>query len=92
LSVTIHFPTPLRKFTAGAECVESAAHNLREVFEDLDVRFPGFGKALTKADGAPQQFLNIYVNEEDIRFLGGLQYTFRDGDEVLFIPAIAGGC
>ena len=57
----------------------------------LDKKFPGIKKVLCAEDGTPQRFLNIYVNDEDIRFLGGLQYSFHDGDEVLLIPAIAGG-
>ncbi len=92
MSVTIRIPTPLHKFTAGVASVQTAAHNLVELFEHLDERFPGIKRALTKADGTPQQFVSVFVNDEDIRFLGGLRYTFRDGDEVVLIPAIAGGC
>jgi molybdopterin converting factor small subunit len=84
-------PTPFRKFTQGAETVEAAAHNLLELFDRLEQKFPGIKQALCNSDGTPQRFLNIYVNDEDIRFLGGLQYTFQDGDEVLLLPAIAGG-
>ena len=91
MSITIRLPTPLRKFTDVAETVETAARDLRALFGDLDLKFPGFRKALCRPDGTPQQFLNVYVNDEDIRFLGGMQYSFRDGDEVVFIPAIAGG-
>ena len=91
MSVTIRIPTPLHKFTAGVASVQSAAHDLVELFENLDERFPGIKRALTKADGTPQQFVSVFVNDEDIRFLGGLRYTFQDGDEVVLIPAIAGG-
>ncbi len=92
MSVTIRIPTPLHKFTAGVASVETAARDLLDLFEHLDQRFPGIKKALTRADGTPQQFVSVFVNDEDIRFLGGLRYTFQDGDEVVLIPAIAGGC
>lgn len=91
MSVTVRIPPPLRKFTRGAETFESAAHNLAELFEGLESKFPGIRAALCAADGSPHRFLNVYVNDEDIRFLGGGQYAFRDGDEILLIPAIAGG-
>ncbi len=91
VTITVRIPTPLRKYTAGAEMVESTARNLKDLFEGLEGRFPGIKQALCTADGAPQRFLNIYVNDEDIRILGGLEYVFRDGDEILLIPAIAGG-
>ncbi len=91
MSITVRIPPPLRKFTSGAETFESAAQNLPELFEKLDTKFPGIRAALCAADGTPHRFLNVYVNEEDIRFLGGVQYAFHDGDEILLIPAIAGG-
>jgi molybdopterin synthase sulfur carrier subunit len=91
LSITIRIPPPLRKFTSGTESVEAVAHNLIELFDGLETKFPGIRAALCAADGTPHRFLNVYVNEEDIRFLGGAQYAFRDGDEILLIPAIAGG-
>jgi len=91
LQITVHIPPPLRKYTEGAESVETAAQNLGELFDGLDQMFPGIKKVLCAEDGTPQRFLNIYVNDEDIRFLGGLQYSFNDGDEILLIPAIAGG-
>ncbi len=91
LTITVRIPPPLRRFTGGAETVKSSAGNLAELFEGLEQEYPGFKKAVCTDDGTPQRFVNIYVNDEDIRFLGGMQYTFRDGDEVLLIPAIAGG-
>ena len=91
MSITVRIPPPLRKFTSGAEAFESVAKNLLELFEALDAKFPGIRSALCAADGTPHRFLNIYVNDEDIRFLGGVKYAFNDGDEILLIPAIAGG-
>jgi molybdopterin converting factor small subunit len=81
----------LRKFTGGEEAVESAAKNLAELFDGLELKFPGIKQTLCTPEGKPHRFVNIYVNEEDIRFLGGNEYTFRDGDEILLVPAIAGG-
>ncbi len=91
LAITIRIPPPLRKFTGGAEVAESDATNLTGLFESLERQFPGIKKALCAEDGTPHRFVNIYVNDEDIRFLGGAGYAFEDGDEVLLIPAIAGG-
>lgn len=91
MAIVVRVPPPLRRFTGGAESVESAAANLAELFEGLEQKFPGIRQALATPDGKPQRFLNIYVNNEDIRFLGGPEYAFQDGDEVLLIPAIAGG-
>jgi sulfur-carrier protein len=91
VAVTVRIPPPLRKFTSGAETFESAAENLAELFAGLELKFPGIRAALCAADGSPHRFLNVYVNDEDIRFLGGAQCAFKDGDEILLIPAIAGG-
>lgn len=91
MSIIIRIPPPLQKFTNGAESVETAAGNLAELFNGLDEKYPGIKQALCALDGTPQRYVNIYVNDEDIRFLGGAKYAFRDGDEILLIPAIAGG-
>jgi molybdopterin synthase sulfur carrier subunit len=91
LSITIRIPPPLRKFTGGAESCETAARNLPELFDGLELKFPGLKQALCTPEGVPHRFVNVYVNEEDIRFLGGSEYAFKDGDEILLIPAIAGG-
>jgi len=81
----------LRKFTGGEDAVESAAKNLTELFDGLEMKFPGIKQTLCTPEGKPHRFVNIYVNEEDIRFLGGNEYTFHEGDEILLVPAIAGG-
>ena len=91
MSITIRIPPPLRKFTGGVESVESAAQNLAELFDGLELKFPGIKQNLCSPEGKPHRFVNVYVNEEDIRFLGGNDYAFHDGDEILLIPAIAGG-
>ena len=91
MSVRILVPPPLRRFTGGVEAVETPTGTLAELFDRLEQKFPGIKQALCAADGTPHRFVNIYVNDEDIRFLGGAKYNFQDGDEVLLIPAIAGG-
>jgi sulfur-carrier protein len=91
LHTRIKIPPPLRKFTGGLETAEVSAGNLKELFEALERQFAGIQQALANPDGTPKRFINIYVNDEDIRFLGGAGYTFREGDEILLIPAIAGG-
>lgn len=91
MPITVCVPTPLQKFTAGRETLQLSARDLRELFDCLEQQFPGSKRALSRDDGNPHPFLNIYVNDEDIRFLGGLRYTFQDGDQVLLVPGIAGG-
>ena len=91
MAITVRIPPPLRKYTAGDDSFAAAAQNLRDLFDKLDHKYPGIRKVLCTEDGNPQRFLNIYVNDEDIRFLGGIECSFKDGDEVLLIPAIAGG-
>jgi molybdopterin synthase sulfur carrier subunit len=80
----------LRKFTSGVETFELIARDMQKLFEGLDQRFPGLKQALSRENGKPLQFVNIYVNEEDVRFLGGAQYNFQEGDEILPLPPIAG--
>lgn len=91
MGVTVQIPTALRRLTAGTPTVECAAANLEELFSVLDSQFPDLKPHLRDEAGQTRRFLNVYVNEEDIRFLGGNEYAFRDGDEVLLVPSIAGG-
>ena len=91
MSITVEIPTPLRRLTAGAPRVVCSVANLNELFSELDSQFPGLKPHLHDEAGETRRLLNIYVNEEDIRFIGGASYSFRDGDEVLLVPSIAGG-
>ena len=91
MSVTVQIPTALRRLTAGTARVECSAANLGELFSQLDSQFPELKPHLRDESGETRRFLNVYVNEEDIRFLGGASYSFQDGDEVLLVPSIAGG-
>ena len=91
MAITIQIPTPLRRLTGGASNVTCSPANLGELLSWLDQQFPDLKPHLREESGEIRRFLNIYVNEEDIRFLGGASYAFQDGDEVLLVPSIAGG-
>jgi sulfur-carrier protein len=91
MSITVQIPTALRRHTDGIASIACTAANLGELFSALDEKFPQLKPHLRDESGQVRRFLNIYVNEEDIRFLGGPSYRFQDGDEVLLIPSIAGG-
>jgi molybdopterin synthase sulfur carrier subunit len=91
MTITVQIPTALRRHTGGTAKVSCAAANLNELFSTLDEKFPDLKPHLRDESGQVRRFLNIYVNEEDIRFLGGASYAFQEGDEVLLVPSIAGG-
>ena len=91
MTITVQIPTALRRHTAGTGRLTCAAANLGELFSVLDQQFPDLKPHLRDEAGQIRRFLNVYVNEEDIRFLGGNTYAFQDGDEVLLVPSIAGG-
>jgi molybdopterin converting factor small subunit len=91
VSITVQIPTPFRRLTFGTREVDCQAENLTELFTALDEKFPDLSSHLHDEAGELRRFLNVYVNEEDIRFLGGASYQFQDGDEVLLVPSLAGG-
>jgi sulfur-carrier protein len=91
MAVLVQIPSALRRHTDGVAKVECAASNLGELLSTLDEKFPQLRPHLRDEAGQVRRFLNIYVNEEDIRFLGGDAYAFQDGDEILLVPSIAGG-
>jgi sulfur-carrier protein len=91
MNITVQIPTALRRHTGGMAKVTCGATNLNELFSALDQKFPDLKAHLRDESGQVRRFLNVYVNEEDIRFLGGSSYAFKDGDEVLLVPSIAGG-
>jgi sulfur-carrier protein len=91
MPITVQIPTALRRHTAGMASIACSANNLDQLFSTLDEKFPDLKPHLRDEQGQIRRFLNIYVNEEDIRFLGGSAYAFQDGDEVLLVPSIAGG-
>jgi len=91
MPITVNIPTALRRHTDGVASITCAATNLGELFSVLDEKFPELKPHLRDDKGQVRRFLNIYVNEEDIRFLDGPSYSFQEGDEVLLVPSIAGG-
>ena len=91
MPITVQIPTALRRHTDGVASLNCTAANLNELFSALDEKFPELKPHLRDDKGQIRRFLNIYVNEEDIRFLGGPSYAFQEGDEVLLVPSIAGG-
>ena len=91
MNITVHIPTPLRRFTDGGNQVQCSAVNMAELLQQLEQKFPQIGAHLKDESGRVRPFVNFYVNDEDIRFLGGNQYEFKDGDDVLIVPSIAGG-
>jgi molybdopterin synthase sulfur carrier subunit len=87
----VRIPTPLRKLTNNEELVEVEAATIADAIIELQTRFPGIRERLVDDSGAVRRFVNVYVNEEDIRFLQNQQTALKDGDEISIIPAIAGG-
>lgn len=91
MPVNILIPTPLRKYTADAETVTASAGTISSLVAELERLYPGIGGRLTDDSGELRRYVNVYVNEEDIRFLQGSDTPVRDGDSVSIVPAIAGG-
>lgn len=87
----VRIPTPLRKLTNNEELVEVNAATIGAAIAELQSRYPGIQERLVDEKGEVRRFVNVYVNEEDIRFLKNQQTPLKDGDEVSIIPAIAGG-
>ena len=91
MGVTVRIPTPLRKLTEGKDEVTSNGESIGEVINDLENQFPGLKERICDEDGNLRRFVNIYLNDEDIRFSNNLQTEVSEGDELSIIPAIAGG-
>ena len=91
MAAKIRIPTPLRKLTNNEELVEVTAGTVGSAIAELQTRYPGIQERLLDESGVVRRFVNVYVNEEDIRFLQNQQTPVKDGDEVSIIPAIAGG-
>ena len=91
MAVKVRIPTPLRKLTNNEEIVEVKSGTIGGAIAELQAKFPGIRERLVDETGGLRKFVNVYVNEEDIRFLENQQTAIKDGDEVSIIPAIAGG-
>ena len=90
MAIEVRIPTILRNYTDGAKAVEGGGATLNELFADLEARHPGLRERLVDDKGL-RRFVNVYLNDEDVRFLGGLDTQVSDGDTVTVLPAVAGG-
>ncbi|HME97129.1 MAG TPA: ubiquitin-like small modifier protein 1 [Methylomirabilota bacterium] len=91
MAVLVRIPTPLRSLTRGAAEVQADASNVQDLIDVLESQYPGLRDRLVENGGELRRFINIYINQEDIRFLQGASTTLKQGDEVSIVPAIAGG-
>ncbi len=90
MSVQVHIPTPMRQHTSGQATVATGGSTVKAVLADLGQKFPGIADRLFD-NGQVRRFVNVYLNDEDIRYLDNLDTAVKDGDEVSIIPAVAGG-
>jgi sulfur-carrier protein len=90
MAIEVRIPTILRTYTGGAKAVEGSGATIAELIGDLDTRYGGFRDRLQDEAGL-RRFVNVYLNDEDVRFLGGLETPVKDGDTVTVLPAVAGG-
>ena len=91
MSATVRIPTILRSFTGGAGEVTGDGATLREVLDHLETSFPGIRDRILDEQGALRRFVNVYVGDDDVRFIGGLDAEVPDGTRISIIPAVAGG-
>ena len=91
MAVLVQIPLALQKFTKHQSSVQSEGVTVQEVLDDLERHFPGLRAQVCDSQGAIRKFINLYLNHEDIRFLGGAKTAVQDGDALAIIPAVAGG-
>ena len=91
MAIKVRIPTPLMKLTDNQSEVSAEGETVSEIINNLENQFNGIKDRICEENGSPRRFINIYVNEEDIRFLEGEKTIVKDGDEISIIPAIAGG-
>jgi sulfur-carrier protein len=91
VAIDVRVPTILRTHTDGRRAVQGSGDTLADLLVDLDSQFPGLRERLVTEDGGLHRFVNIYINDEDVRFLGALDAKLADGDTVTILPAVAGG-
>jgi sulfur-carrier protein len=91
MAIQVRIPTILRTYTGGAKSVEGKGDSLSALLDDLDSNHPGLRARLVTEDGSLHRFVNVYVNDEDVRFTGSLETPLSDGDGVTILPAVAGG-
>ena len=90
MAIEVRIPTILRTYTGGEKAVSGDGTNLSALIDDLESNHPGIKERLIE-DGDLRRFVNVYVNDEDVRFIGGLEAELADGDQVVVLPAVAGG-
>jgi molybdopterin synthase sulfur carrier subunit len=90
MSIRVHIPTPMRQYTEGQATVEAQGATVKAVLDDLGRKYPGVTSRLFEK-GQVRRFVNVYLNDEDVRYLDSLETAVKDGDEVSIIPAVAGG-
>ncbi len=91
MSIEVRIPTILRQHTGGEKLVTGAGTTVDDLFHDLETRHSGLRGRIVTDDGTLHRFVNVYVNDEDVRFTGGLKTELSDGDSVTILPAVAGG-
>jgi len=91
MSIVVRIPNPLRRITDGQDKVTADGNNLREVIDSIDGQFNGIKERMCDDSGELRNFVNVYVNGEDVRFLDGLNTETNTGDEISIVPAVAGG-
>lgn len=92
MAIKVRIPTALRKLAEGNESIEVDGGNVGEVINNIKTKFPALAEQLVDDKGEVRRFVNLFANDEDIRFLDELDTEVKDGDEVSIVPAIAGGC
>ena len=91
MAITVRIPTPLRRVTDGQDKVNTEGATVREIIDSMESQFPGIKERLCDENGDLRNFVNVYVNGEDVRFLEGIDSAAGDGDEISIVPAVAGG-
>ena len=91
MSIVVRIPNPLRRITGGQDKITADGNNLREVIDSIDGQFNGIKERMCDDSGELRNFVNVYVNGEDVRFLDGLNTETNTGDEISIVPAVAGG-
>jgi MoaD family protein len=91
MPVKVKIPTMMREQSAGEPVVEGGGRTVREVLSDIEARYPGLTRRIVTEDGTLHRFVNLYVNDEDVRYLGSLETAVGEGDTISVLPAVAGG-
>ncbi|MBK7328007.1 MAG: MoaD family protein [Dehalococcoidia bacterium] len=91
-TINVRVTAVLQKVTGGQKTVEASGSTVSEVFNDIDAKYPGFKAQVYGPDGKLHRFVNIYLNDEDIRYTGGVETALKAGDTLDVLPALAGGC